>query len=271
MKLENPLSPRPSVGRKLAVVATVVALTTGLSGYFMGLRQTDRSAADHRNPVATLPADHATAEPDLSTAPVAPRYPELRDRTRQPNSGWVNSLGNLPPAPAFTADTPHLSTEEITALRAKRDARRAFTGAPPTVPHPIDQHASTTCLACHGHPTRIGKLDVPQISHPVYTNCIQCHAPAAGPGPLLASPPAAQSTPVLANSFVGLTAALSGTRAYTGAPPTIPHTTAMRQNCVTCHAPGGSSALKTSHPQRQNCLQCHALDAARSTQPIAGS
>ena len=267
MKPENPQPSRPSVGRKLAVVAAVVAFTTGLSGYFMGLRQTDRSAADRRSPSATQPADHVTPQEDNLTAPPAPRYADLRDRTRQPNHDWINDVAKLPPAPAFTATSLRLTSEELTALIARRESRRAFAGAPPTVPHPIDQHSSTSCLACHGHPTRIGKIDVPQISHPPYTNCIQCHAPAGGPGPALAAPPTALATPVLANSFVGQPAPTSGTRAFAGAPPTIPHPTAMRQNCVTCHGPGGSSDLKTSHPQRQNCLQCHALDAASGTQP----
>ena len=236
----------------------------------MGLRQTDQAAALRRNANGLSEATNAKAVTAGASAPSAPRYAELRDRTRQPNAEWHSSVANLTPAPNFTAETPRLTRAERDVIQAHRESRRAFAGAPPTVPHPIDQHASTSCLACHGNPTRIGQINVPQISHPAYTNCIQCHAPSAGPGPALATPPAALATPVLANSFVGLPAPTSGTRAFAGAPPTIPHTTAMRQNCVTCHAPGGSSDLKTSHPQRQNCLQCHAFSAATSNPPSSG-
>jgi nitrate reductase (cytochrome), electron transfer subunit len=253
--------------RKLAVVAALVAFTTGVSGYFMGLLQTDRVAEERRS--AEIPNSKAEllVAPSAASAPEAPRYADLRDRTRQPNHAWRSSLADLSPTPAFTAATPPLSAVERDALLARRTARRAYTGAPPTVPHPIDQRSSASCLACHGTPTRIAGRDVPQLSHPAYTNCIQCHAPAAGPGPALASPPPAQATPVLANTFTGLASPAAGTRAYAGAPPVMPHTTAMRQNCVTCHGPGGSSALKTTHPQRQNCLQCHATDATRETLP----
>lgn len=252
--------------QKLAVVAALFAFTSGVSGYFMGLLQTNRFADKDRH-AAIAPE----TPPAVTSAPEAPRYADLADRTRQPNHTWHSATATLPPSPAFTAYTPRLSTEELTVLLAHRDARRAYAGAPPTVPHPIDQHSSASCLACHGQPTRVGRIDVPQLSHPAYTNCIQCHAPASGPGPALASPPPAQATPALANTFAGLPAPSGGTRAYTGAPPTMPHTTAMRQNCVTCHGPGGSSLIKTTHPQRQNCLQCHALDAARGTQPLPTS
>ncbi|MFA6961920.1 MAG: hypothetical protein WC205_14285 [Opitutaceae bacterium] len=248
--------------QKIAAVAALFAFTCGVSGYFMGLLQTNRFAEKDRRVVIV------SESPEVSSAPAAPRYSDLTDRTRQANHAWHSATATLPVAPAYTADTARLSPEEQIVLQAHRDSRRAYAGAPPTVPHPIDQHSSASCLACHGHPTRIGNISVPQISHPIYTNCIQCHAPAGGPGPSLASPPPALATPVLANTFTGLQSLVGGTRAFSGAPPTIPHTTAMRQNCVTCHAPGGSSFVKTTHPQRQNCLQCHALDATRGTQPV---
>ncbi len=252
--------------RKLAVVAMIAALTTGASGYFMGLLQSERSAvrrAAENAPVLPTPPE-AT-----SHAPEAPRYADLRDRTRQPNHPWHSSLATLPPAPALTDKTPAPSPEALENLRAIRASRRAYNGAPPTVPHPIDQYQSTSCLACHGTPTRIDTRDVPQISHPPYTHCIQCHAPQHGPGPALVSPVPALATPALANAFTGLPPPTGGTRAYTGAPPVMPHATSMRQNCVTCHGPGGSSAIKTTHPQRHNCLQCHATDSTRETLPPA--
>jgi cytochrome c-type protein NapB len=44
----------------------------------------------------------------------------------------------------------------------------------------------------------------------------------------------------------------------------------MRQNCITCHGPGGTSAMRTSHPDRQNCLQCHATNAFADQGPALG-
>jgi cytochrome c-type protein NapB len=254
-----------SPARKLAVVAALVAFTTGLSGYFMGQLQADRSAAARSaSQILNLKSEILPSAPD---ALAAPTYADLAQRTHQPNHAWKNSLADLPPAPAFTAATPPLSRVELDRILATRAERRAYNGAPPTVPHPIDQSASFSCLACHGQPTRIGGRDVPQLSHPAYTSCIQCHAPQNGPGSQLACPPAPLATPVLANTFAGLPPPAGGTRAHPSAPPTMPHTTQMRQNCLSCHGPGGSSAIKTPHPQQSSCLQCHATDAARETLP----
>jgi cytochrome c-type protein NapB len=272
-------APRPSPsaaglgkGQKLAVIAAIVAFTTGLSGVFMGLLQTERSA---RIIGETRQHFDATLSPTVHESPasaaIAPLYSDLPDRTRQPNHDWHSHLGTLPPAAPFTATTPPLTDAEAAALLVRRASRRAFNGAPPTVPHPIDQYHSASCLACHGKPTRIGAIDTPQMSHPAYTHCIQCHAPANGPGPALVSPPPALATPILANAFTGFAATTRGTRAHTDAPPTVPHTTAMRENCLACHGPGGSSAFKPTHPERQNCVQCHALDARRETLPLLGT
>ncbi len=255
--------------RKLAVVAALVAFTTGLSGYFMGQLQADRSASARAASQTSNLKSEIAPNPAHSSAPIAPGYSDLATRAHQPNHGWKNSLADLPPAPAFTADTPPLTQAELTRLIATRAERRAYNGAPPTVPHPIDQSASFSCLACHGQPTRIGARDVPQLSHPAYTNCIQCHAPQHGPGPDLARPPAPLATPALANSFAGLPPPVGGSRAHSDAPPTMPHTTQMRQNCLSCHGPGGSSAIKTPHPQQSSCLQCHDTDADRETLPPA--
>ena len=62
--------------------------------------------------------------------------------------------------------------------------------------------------------------------------------------------------------FAGEQTTPAGARAYEGAPPTIPHRTLMRENCMSCHGEGGTSAIRTSHPDRQSCTQCHATDAS---------
>ena len=247
------------VARKLAVLAAFAAFTTGVSGYFMARLQVDRAAAARSaSQISNLKSQISGAP---SGAPEAPVYAALRSRAHHPNHAWRSSLSTLPPAPAFTADTPPPDAAELARLLAVRETRRAYAGAPPTVPHPVDQVQSASCLACHGTPTRIGPRDVPQMSHAPHSQCIQCHAPSGGPGG------DAFSRPVVANGFAGLPPSTRGTRAHAEAPPTLPHGTHMRQNCLSCHGPGGSSALKTPHPQQSSCLQCHATDAARETLP----
>ena len=71
----------------------------------------------------------------------------------------------------------------------------------------------------------------------------------------------------LENSFLGLAEPTAGQRASAGAPPTIPHATNMRINCVSCHGPNGESGLKSSHPWRTNCTQCHGPSGRLDQQP----
>jgi cytochrome c-type protein NapB len=77
--------------------------------------------------------------------------------------------------------------------------------------------------------------------------CRQCHVFAAGDDLFVAS------------EFVGLEQDLRrGGRATPGAPPTIPHRTLMRENCVACHdGPGAREEIRTNHPERWRCRQCH--------------
>jgi cytochrome c-type protein NapB len=60
----------------------------------------------------------------------------------------------------------------------------------------------------------------------------------------------------------------SGVRAYTGAPPEIPHSTWMRETCLACHGGTGAEGLRTRHPQRQSCTQCHAPSAGLNQGPV---
>ena len=46
-------------------------------------------------------------------------------------------------------------------------------------------------------------------------------------------------------------------RAFSGAPPTIPHRVFMRDNCISCHGPTGYHEYRTTHPNRTQCMQCH--------------
>jgi cytochrome c-type protein NapB len=270
---DSPAISPTGLGRKLATVAAVAAVTVGTSGYFMALRQADR-AAERLRPATDL--EYAAAFPSsipAVDAPVAPHYLELAGRDHHPNRDWRSTLATLAPPPPFDDSSPGLTPAELQRLLAERSRRRAFNGAPPTVPHPVDPISPASCLACHGRPTRIGTRDVPQMSHAPFSQCLQCHAPAAGPaaGFALLGPDEGawpEAAAAAANLFEGLAPPAAGRRAYPGAPPLIPHTTLLRDNCLSGHGPGGSSAIKTTHPQRTDCRQCHAVDATQETLPL---
>jgi cytochrome c-type protein NapB len=262
-------TPNPSSsgsGRKLAVVAGLVALTLGLSGFFMGLRQTDRAALDAREGRAIAKSPES-AVPEM-IVPEAPRYVDLPAGRLRPNKDWTVHLATLRPTDPEAQFIPAtLAPETLAQLRAVRTSRRQYDGAPPVAPHPTDQLTPAACLECHGKPTTITGRAVPQVSHPRYTNCIQCHVSGAGPASWWQTRNVALSD---GNSFSGKAQSGQGTRAYTGAPPTIPHTTWMRDNCMSCHGPGGTAALRTSHPNRQSCTQCHGVNAVLDQRLAAG-
>ncbi len=133
-----------------------------------------------------------------------------------------------------------------------RAERRAYDGAPPTIPH---DDFGMSCGACHnsrGMPVD-GVGYAPASPHDgtsqagSMVRCRQCHVFAATDRLFVAS------------DYVGLRQDLRfGGRATPGAPPTIPHRTQMRENCVACHdGPAAREEVRTSHPERERCRQCH--------------
>ena len=142
---------------------------------------------------------------------------------------------------------------------ALRAARRAYDGAPPTIPHP---DPGAACAACHDADGQsVGERFAPASPHAGAAaedrteRCRQCHVFVTTDG-LFA-----------ANRFIGLPQTLrAGSRAAPGAPPTIPHRLLMRERCLACHGgAGGRPEIRTSHPERERCRQCHVpvLDAGR--------
>jgi len=135
-------------------------------------------------------------------------------------------------------------------------ARRAYPGAPPVIPHPVDEHDAfgQACLACHGSGGWVPRFEAfaPVTPHPDFVSCRQCHVPQT-PGPTVRGSVSAWETiapPPLHGS------------AMPGSPPPIPHALQMRENCRACHGgPGAVAELRTTHPQRVTCRQCHALGA----------
>jgi nitrate reductase (cytochrome), electron transfer subunit len=244
-----------------AVVAGVIALTVGLSGFFMGLRQTRYETAQRREAWRTPPPEASVASAEVQTALA---YRELATGPLLANRTWENHLASLASPAPERASFALLPSDQQQILRLHRASRRQYDGAPPVAPHPLDQMSAATCLECHGKSTIISGVAVPRMSHEPYQNCLQCHVSSAGPTSTWRTRPVSLAA---GNGFTGKPAPGYGARAYPGAPPVMPHTTWMRQSCITCHGPGGTTAFRTSHPERQNCVQCHAGNALFDQSP----
>lgn len=143
------------------------------------------------------------------------------------------------------------SAVALTASNVRAE-RRAYDGAPPTIPHPP---LGATCTACHtatgSSRPGVGFAPAnPHVGTPVegaVQNCVQCHV-------------FKNSVPVMVGSnFVGRAQDLRlGSRQYRGAPPVMPHAKFMRENCNACHSSQAARPeIRCSHPERTNCMQCH--------------
>jgi cytochrome c-type protein NapB len=154
---------------------------------------------------------------------------------------------------SFAEIKPSEADKELSSQN--RASRRAYNGAPPIIPHSIQNTNDAACYACHSNGMQMAGLKASVMSHQFLANCTQCHA----------SPPPAPFQTIdseVATNFVGLPAPKAGQRAYSGAPPTIPHSQWMRQNCLACHgSPNGWAGMESTHPWRTNCTQCHAPSA----------
>lgn len=233
---------------KAAILVVAGVFTISVSGYFMGLRQTMSETSTPAPITSQSETAHETAPHTVATAV---SYTELAQHPLGPNAGFHSRLSQLKTS---GAQSGIMDTSDSELLRAHRIARRAYEGAPPTVPHPIDQHTAAACLQCHTKATRIGNVVAPALSHPAYTSCIQCHVSSKGLGSRWNTAAFDLHT---GNRFDGDFSETKGHRAYPDSPPTIPHKIAMRQNCMSCHGPLGTSPIRTTHPDRQSCTQCH--------------
>lgn len=240
------------------VVFALVVLAAGVVGLFVGTQSTHHTAQERRRtledraitPAArVVPAD-GVREP--GSAPNAVRWAELPATARGPNGGFANALSKMV-QPALVTETYPDRDGRLEASLAARATRRAYDGAPPTIPHAIEERSAMSCLACHGEGLVINGRVAPKVSHERYAQCTQCHVTMDKPMvEMAASPP-------LDSSFVGLRSS-PGDRFLPDAPPTTPHGTFMRGDCASCHGPLGAPGLRTTHPERQSCTQCHATN-----------
>lgn len=226
-------------------VGSVIVLSMAIAGLISGTRPPAREGNFRETTIAPQGVEAARS------------YTEMRQGRRGPGSGmyenafsWLRSLG-----PSLS--DPVLVTEQQReeALEERRE-RRAYAGAPPVIPHPIQEREAAACLACHEKGSLVAGLRAPMMSHKKYVMCVQCHAPERDAANNIVLTNVGEE-----NTFVGVQEAGSGETAWEGAPPTIPHPTFMREQCNSCHGPFGAQGLKTPHPIRASCTQCHAAAA----------
>ena len=150
-------------------------------------------------------------------------------------------------------------TKNVKRSLASYYSRRAFDGAPPSIPHKILDPKSwggDACNSCHREGGFVEQFQAwaPVTPHPEYTNCRQCHVPVE------------QKTLFRETTFAGLKPAAIPKGQLPNSPPPIPHALDLRTNCVACH--GGAAAvpeLRSTHPERVNCRQCHAATNMSAT------
>jgi cytochrome c-type protein NapB len=225
-------------------VGAAVVVAFAATGYFAGLREPE------------MPERPVASDPHAQRAERAPSYGELREARRGANAHmYEGAIASLAEEALPVKPLPVASPEQRAQAVAQRKTHRAYDGAPPTIPHEIDQREVPGCLACHGEGMKLGTRVAPKISHAPDQSCTQCHVVGDSPRPL------ARYKDLPGNGFVGLASAGNGARAWPGAPPTMPHPTLMRTDCASCHGPKGPPGLRTSHPDRQNCQQCHGSSA----------
>jgi cytochrome c-type protein NapB len=199
---------------------------------------------------------------------------ELADRpwgADEDRSGWAFAKSRSIVAPSASAEetrrTRSQGPETPAALKGRMQTR-AFEGAPPAIPHPISQGGAAECLACHEDGFQLGTRIARPVPHAALTSCTQCHVTTQAAFTLTPASDAAKA----ATDFASASPPAYGKRAYEGAPPTLPHSTWMREECMACHGPAGAPGLRTSHPERQSCTQCHAPSAGLDQAPVlAGS
>lgn len=236
-------------------VAIAVSVSVTLVGLFTGLRENASEAA-------TYLAGQSAAS-SAGPAPKARSYADERRGGFGPNArlndGAFKRLADDRPG---VFDEVKQRDEDRQQALDRRHARRAYDGAPPTIPHKIGQLAVPDCLGCHETGARVAGHTAPRMSHPRYDNCTQCHVVGDDPRTGADTPP-----PLAENTFVGAPSPTRGERAWPGAPPTIPHGTLTRTDCGSCHGVLGSAGLRSPHPSRQSCTQCHTPSATIDQRP----
>jgi hypothetical protein len=102
----------------------------------------------------------------------AAHYSEMAatSRTDQGQTQLTSLKSTVEPLAEFK-----ITLEDKLMALEQRGRNRAFNGAPPTVPHSIDQQTDAACVACHQTGAVASTIRIPRMSHQFLTNCTQCH------------------------------------------------------------------------------------------------
>ena len=248
------------VQQRFSTMFLVCVICLAVVGYFVGLHHGIPNRANHRS--SGLPSDSGISQSLNDTSRdnfkllAAVTYAEIPRAVMGPTNEFRAAAKTLPKQAGynlFAEIRPSEADKEVSSLQ--RTARRAYNGAPPIIPHSVHNTSDSACYMCHSNGMQMAGLKASVMSHHFLANCTQCHA--------LPAPALFQSIDSeVATNFVGLPAPKTGLRACPGAPPTIPHSQWMRENCLACHGgPNGWAGMESTHPWRTNCTQCHAPSA----------
>ncbi|MBL8679314.1 MAG: nitrate reductase cytochrome c-type subunit [Myxococcales bacterium] len=240
--------------RALQVLAAL-CVTASVLGFVSGTHDTA--------PLRPYRAPRERLAGEIESAPTYALEREVRRGNRARHSR--NFAAMQSDRPQLWDPVPAVDDATRAAALQRRAEHRAYNGAPPTIPHAIDQQTYPNCLSCHEHGMRIGERVAPMMSHQRYDNCFQCHVTSEQPMPGARLDD--QQPPYRDNAFVGLESQPSA-RWGAGAPPPTPHSTLMRSRCESCHGVFGSG-IRSTHPHRQSCVQCHAVSATLDQRPFA--
>ena len=231
----------------------MIGLTAlAVTGYFIGLTAPSKPT---EVPSSESPEPYSTQQNNSSIGEVIPAlsHADMAAFKFGPNRNWTTKLSMLKETEYDLFAKIEIDPGQKLDSLAEREQLRAFNGAPPTVPHPVDQMSSQSCMPCHKEGLRSATLRASKMPHPYYTNCTQCHVEAQSRD--------FYTVDFRKNSFKGLPAPSFGPRAFSAAPPVVPHSTWMRNDCSSCHGRTAAAGLQTTHPWRRNCVQCHGVSA----------
>ena len=169
--------------------------------------------------------------------------------------GWIWPAGHAHAAAnkaATVKPAPKPATTIVSESTAARAARRAYDGAPPTIPHePMDG----ACTSCHGEEAmEVGDAVAPAFPHGKTaglsdaSRCTQCHVYRK------------TDQKFRPTGFAGFPQDVNrhGERKTKKSAPFRPHRAFMREDCRVCHlGPGARPELVPKHGPRPKCELCH--------------
>ncbi len=258
---ESQEDPRSLPLSRWGTVIGALGCGIGLVGFLVGMVDQPKS----KQPAVKTSVSQETGEATRFAS--APNYAAIDSQVHGVNSDWQSDFAKL------KQNRPQLTDLVVRTAEMKADAlkdrlrTRAFDGAPPAIPHRIEQQTAQSCLVCHGEGTMVAWKIATKVSHPAWTNCTQCHVEQAGSLPTNGRRTKPQSEATVEtrwppdNTFEGVQRAGPGIRLMPGLPPTIPHSLHMREDCMSCHGLIARPGIRTTHPWLQNCRQCHVAGA----------